>query len=214
MPESPTARSRRSNHRYRPKGMGAVLITEAATRAFAERGFHGVSIRELADGADVSLSTFYWFYPSKQDVLFAVIDEALRGHLKIISAAMAEATDDPVAQLDAFVGAVVEYRARHSLESLLLNETRNLSPEMITKLDEAHGESRRLLSTIINAGIATGTFTTPYPDDARRAIIAMCNAIPRWYDADSSIAVPELVARHRDLARALVGAEAPTRPSA
>src|SRR5262249_4288492 len=110
-------RSQRSGRGNRPKGEGAALIAAAARQAFAEQGYHGVSIRDLAQRADVSLSTMYWFYPSKQDLLFALIQESVRAFAEIYAAALATADDDPVSRLDAYVGALIEYRARYQLES-------------------------------------------------------------------------------------------------
>jgi AcrR family transcriptional regulator len=203
-------RPRRSGRGNRPKGEGAALIAAAARQAFAERGYHGISIRELAQRADVNLSTMYWFYPSKQDLLFALLQESVRTYSEIYSAALAEADDDPVSHLDAFIGALVEYRARYQLESKLLDEVRNLEPHLREKVDQANKDSRNDLIRIIADGVKAGAFTTPYPDDARRALTAMCNAVARWYDPAGPLTIPQLVSRYRHLARTLLECPANT----
>jgi AcrR family transcriptional regulator len=201
-------RSRRSGKGNRPKGEGAALIAAAALKAFAEQGYHGVSIRELAQRADVSLSTMYWFYPSKQDLLFALIQESVRAFSEIYEAALAGADDDPVSRLDAFIGALVEYRARYRLESKILDEVRNLESPLREKIDQANEGSRGELARIIAAGIEAGVFSTPYPNDIRRAITAMCNAVARWYDPAGPLTIPQLVSRYRHMARTLLGCAA------
>ena len=46
-----------------------VRIEQAALRLFTRRGFHGTSVRDIADAAGVSLGNIYNYYPTK-DALF------------------------------------------------------------------------------------------------------------------------------------------------
>ena len=45
----------------------------------------------------------------------------------------------------------------------------------------------------IDSGVAAGIFTTPYPDDVRRSIIASCNAVAQWYSQDGPDSLDDLV---------------------
>jgi len=47
-------------------------------------------------------------------------------------------------------------------------------------------------------------FLTPYPDEARRAVIAMCNAVAQWFRPDGELTLDELVDRHVALALTVV----------
>lgn len=68
------------------------LILEAAERVFAEKGFDGAKIKDVADAAGLALGTVYVLFPSKRDVFAAV--HAHRGQA-LIAHVVAAAHDAP-----------------------------------------------------------------------------------------------------------------------
>jgi TetR/AcrR family transcriptional regulator len=56
------------------KNYRSTLI-ETATRLFAERGLHGVSIRELASAAGVSISMISYYFGGKEGLYSSVLQE-------------------------------------------------------------------------------------------------------------------------------------------
>jgi AcrR family transcriptional regulator len=56
--------------RERKKAMTRASILQAAQELFLERGFDAVSVREIADQADVSPTTVFAHFPQKEALLF------------------------------------------------------------------------------------------------------------------------------------------------
>ncbi|HWG25359.1 TetR/AcrR family transcriptional regulator [Actinospica sp.] len=190
----------------RPAGHQALLA--AASTQFADRGFHAVSIREIAAAAGVSLSALYHYYPSKQALLAALLHEGMDDYQARCAEALAEAGHDPARRLAAVVGATVRYRAERSEASLLLmNEARALEPEERERYRARQREASARFRGPIDAGVAAGIFTTPYPDDVRRSIIASCNAVAQWYRPDGPDSLDDLVEHNIYLAYTLLGYE-------
>ena len=53
------------------------LLLDAAAKLVAERGYPGAAVNDVIAEAGVSKGSFYWHFKSKDDMLFALLDERL-----------------------------------------------------------------------------------------------------------------------------------------
>ena len=96
--------------RRRSIDRGARFIRAAAT--VLERNDSSLTVQEVADEAGQSLRTLYQYFESKDDLLLAVFEEAMRTYARIIRDAISP-FDDPVERLVAGIIASVQMLARH-----------------------------------------------------------------------------------------------------
>lgn len=68
--------------RERKKRQTHEALRSAALRLSAERGLHEVTVRDIAEAADVSLRTFYAHFPSKEDAIVG-FDASRVEHLRL-----------------------------------------------------------------------------------------------------------------------------------
>jgi AcrR family transcriptional regulator len=83
----------------------AIILTEAR-RLFAERGFEGTSIDDLAGAAGVAKGAVYHHFESKEAVFLRVLEDVQAGLLAMPIPPEALRERDPVEQI---VGAVLRY---------------------------------------------------------------------------------------------------------
>jgi AcrR family transcriptional regulator len=88
-------------------------IRGAALTAFARRGFHQASIREIARTARLSLAGLYHYVGGKDELLFLVVDEALTTLLELADAALTEAVT-PEQRLRALIRTHLEFGFHHA----------------------------------------------------------------------------------------------------
>ncbi|WP_336053036.1 TetR/AcrR family transcriptional regulator [Streptomyces sp. CA2R101] len=82
-----------TGRRERKKARTRQALTDAAVRLFTERGFDQVGVREVAEAADVSLSTLFKHFPSKEALVFD-LDTDMEGAL--VAAVRDRAPGQPV----------------------------------------------------------------------------------------------------------------------
>jgi AcrR family transcriptional regulator len=104
-------------------------IVEKAAALYAECGFLGASINDLAKTCKMSKSLIYHYYPSKEDILFDVMHSHVRALLdaaeNILARKLAPADALRAMTLE-FMTLYVGAAARHKV---LLNELRHLPRE-------------------------------------------------------------------------------------
>jgi AcrR family transcriptional regulator len=79
-------------------------IIGAARELFAERGYAGTSVRDLAERLGITKAALYYHFPGKADVLLALVEPMLTG-----LDALADEAGDREADLRAFVGLLAEW---------------------------------------------------------------------------------------------------------
>ena len=190
-------------------------IVDAASALFAEHGYAGASMRDLARKTHRSLASFYLYFSSKEDLLFAVHARAF-GALIASAEAAVETTREPQARLRAFILSHVRYVADHpDVMRVLIHEVGVLPPE-----------HRRVVREYKDRyfAIGRGLVAAILPDDpiadaaeverCAYTVFGMINWAWSWYD-ESRHGSPEQVATtlHRVAVHGLTGAYASRRPS-
>lgn len=77
------------------------LILEAAIRVFAQKGFHGARISDVADEAGVADGTIYLYFKNKDDLLLSIFEEKMDLLLAGLGEALA-GVHDPLDQVRVF----------------------------------------------------------------------------------------------------------------
>ena len=134
----------------------------AALALFSEKGYHSVSMHEIAEKAEFAIGTLYKFFRNKEDLYKALIlEQADRFHDAVTRAI--EEPDDEVEKLRNYVkakGAV--FRANVSVIRLYFAETEGASFNVMMGLDreirERYGHFLQTLASIFESGMRRKRF--------------------------------------------------------
>jgi TetR/AcrR family transcriptional regulator len=161
------------HHRRRKEARPQELL-DAALELFVEKGFAATRAEEVALRAGVSKGTLYLYYPSKEELLKAVI-----GHY--LSARIAEGS----AQAASFSGSAGELlrsilidwwgqlysSAASGVFKLVITEVRNFPEIGDYYARHVVDPARQLLGGILRQGIASGEFRAVDVDNAVHSLV-------------------------------------------
>ncbi|MGC4962742.1 TetR/AcrR family transcriptional regulator [Gordonia sp. DT218] len=178
----------------------------AALAAFAEQGYHGTSVREIASRANLSVPGLYHHYPSKQSLLQGLLERTMTDLLSRSERAISEAGDRPIAQFDAVVESLLRFHMYRREQAFVgSTEIRSLDDSYRQTYIGHRDRQQHMVDEVVFAGVEAGVFSTRYPKDASRAVATMCVGVSTWFKLDGELGADELISRNLQLARALVG---------
>jgi AcrR family transcriptional regulator len=187
---------------------GRILV--AALLLFAETGFHGTSIRQIADRAGINSATMYSHYPSKEIVLAELIRI---GHEEL-HVRLTEATSRRTAaseQLADLVAAHVLIHTDFPLLAVVCNqELHALSAEHAAPSLTLREKSTGLLLDVLNRGASSGEFSVPDVLLAGAAIAGMGMQVANWFGPDQPYTREYVAEQYVRFALRLVGADEST----
>ena len=142
--QGPTVRRPR-----RPAAERRRQILAAARALFAERGFHATTTRDMAAAADINDALIYRYFPDKQAILAALIDEAIA-----VFEELPEPPDQSPLPLDQFlelIGTAFVQTAQANLDlvTILISERHALAEDtrFVEFIDAAATRLGRLIDT-------------------------------------------------------------------
>ncbi len=171
-----------------PKVPGVEGITETATRlmeaaadAFADRGFHATTTRDIARRAGLSPAGVYVHFASKEALLYALCEG---GHLaaRDMVAHAATAADSPTEALLAIVSNFARWHAeQYRIARIVQYEFGHLTDAHGDRVLALRKEIDAIMRGVLTDGTATGEFAIDEVADTSRALLSLCIDVARWY---------------------------------
>ena len=150
--------------RERKKLRTREAIIDAALRLFDENGFEHTTIADIAEAAEIAPRTFFGYFPSKEDVVFADLPELIDGLAARLEARSGDET--AIDTMRAWIGELVE-------DPVTPDERDRCRKRLITESDALAARQRALMGQIeelLAEHIARDLDDTP--DDLRPRMVA------------------------------------------
>jgi AcrR family transcriptional regulator len=162
-----------------PEGYRRVFL--AAAEAFADRGFHATTTRDIAARSGMSPAVLYVHFRTKEDALYQVAAAALDLTVKVTEMA-ARGAASPADQLKAVVATLTAWNAcHHAVARVVLYQLDALTPEHHAEVRGRQRRISRIVRQILADGIAAGHFDVADTTGTATAVLSLCLDVARWY---------------------------------
>ncbi len=133
---------------------------QAALKVFSSKGYHNTTMSEIAMEAGFGKGTLYWYWKSKEELYFALVEESHGEFISLVREA-AEREENALEKLYWLGNEIVGLHFRHRDYTKLswkmrAEELEAFSPEYVEKLRHNSNEIKQKLQEIVSQGIEEG----------------------------------------------------------
>ncbi len=156
-------------------------LLESGVELMHERGYTAVGVGELCARAGVNKGSFYYFFPSKQDLALGVIDR-IAATTRDPLVEMADGSDPPLQRFQDFFRTIYlrQKEMRDQAGKMLGCPLGNLALEMSTrdpklrrKLEEVFGQYLRSFQKVLDQAVQRGELPPQDTGRAARSVMAL-----------------------------------------
>jgi len=161
--------------RLRRKEARPLELLDAALDLFVERGFAATRCEDVATRAGVSKGTLYLYYPSKEELLKAVIRHNVVNQIKEGADVVRQfegSTADLLALMMRLWWERIGETPAAGIVKLLMCEVRNFPEIAQFWIDEVISPAHGMVAELVQRGIDSGEFRPVRVDDVVHALIS------------------------------------------
>jgi AcrR family transcriptional regulator len=184
----------------------ARRLLVAAVEAFAERGYHATTTRDIAGRAGMSPAALYIHYKTKEELLHRISRIGHEKALEILRTA-SRREGSPTERLADAVSSFVRWHAGGRTTARVVQyELDSLGPdaraEILALRRQVDGEVRG----IIEEGTRSGEFDVIDVHGTTLAVLSLCIDVARWFNVDGPRTPEQVGELYADLVLRMVGA--------
>jgi AcrR family transcriptional regulator len=189
--------------------VGQRRVLQACVQLFAEQGFAGSSVRDVAAKAGLQPASLYNHFASKDDMLTTVVLLGHEHHADQLLRAVLDSSSSPEEQMRSLVSAHVRVHCEYSRLALVVNREDGFLPtEVRQQVAAIRARSGKITSDIMERGAELGVFTTVGSHGSQVTLLALAGLgldAARWFPFQSDITVDELASSYAVLALRMLG---------
>ena len=184
----------------------ARRLLVAAVEAFAERGYHATTTRDIAGRAGMSPAALYIHYKTKEELLHRISRIGHEKALEILRTAARREGGATERLADAVSSFVRWHAGGRTTARVVQYELDSLGPDARAEIIALRRQVDAEVRGIIQDGVTAGDFDVPDIPGTTLAVLSLCIDVARWFNVDGPRTPEEVGTLYADLVLRMVGA--------
>lgn len=163
-------------------------MLEVAARLFAERGFAGTNLQDIADELGISRPALYYYFKSKEEILESLVQEVTVFSQEQSTRLAATSDANPGETLRLMTRNHARWLLDHALAFRVVDRSES---ELTAATSKVHDTAKRTLlenfAAVVARGIEIGHFRPVDPYVTAFAIFGMCSWTAWWFKPDGRL---------------------------
>lgn len=189
-------------------GLREEQLVTIAANLFAQKGYEGTSLRDIAEQAGITKAALYYWFPEKEALFQRVVAGRMAALVERVTEAVAAASG-PVDKIRAFLLCSAEQIDKDRSGWISSSNTfwSNFDPDQRKAVVPERDRFERLLRQCVSDAVAQGALRNVDPALATRLLLSGVNYLPRWHKPTGRLTAVEVVEQYLDMV--LTGLAAP-----
>ena len=182
-----------------------ATVRDAATTLFAEKGYHGTALSEVAAHLRIRTPSLYNHMRSKQELLAEIVLATSQQVWTEFEAAV-DGRDDVVSRLREAARVYALRHATHRREALIVNrDVASLDEPVLSQVLELRRRHERAVRDLIEEGADRGVLVVETPRVASFGVLEMCVSVARWFSPGGPLTAEQVAEQYSEFALRVAG---------
>lgn len=182
-----------------------ATVRDAATTLFAEKGYHGTALSEVAARLGIRTPSLYNHMSSKQELLAEIVLATSEQVWADLEAAV-EGRDDVVDRLREAARVYALRHATHRREALIVNrDVASLEEPALSQVLELRRRHEGAVRNLIQEGADQGLLVVENSRVASFGVLEMCVSVARWFSPGGPLTAEQVAEQYSEFALRVAG---------
>ena len=175
----------------RKSGLRRDNILEAAAWLFKRKSFIRTSLDEVASRAGIKKATIFYYFPSKEHLLYEVLCKSSRRGLQI-HRSVYDSSVSPRENLEKVIKGHLKFNLHDGFGGISIFEQKNLSPVLRKSYTALRDEYEQFFRDVVKEAMSAGQIKDGDFRLQTRLILGLINSVVHWFKQSLPLSIEDV----------------------